>query len=137
MRRDTLLTSGNKIRKACSLGGRRFGMATGKSGKRVVLSTACLFVSCAIFSSASIAAESVDLWQVYETALKEGVDLTHTITPKIPVWVGFAESTFSPAKAGSDMEGFAKRGEAICSLSVRLALWCHDRAVRRAVAEIG
>jgi kynurenine formamidase len=29
------------------------------------------------------------------------VDLTHTITPNIPVW----------AKAGSDIEGFAKKGD--------------------------
>jgi hypothetical protein len=88
-------------------------MASGKSGKRLLLSTACLFVSCAIFASASIAAENVGLWQVYETALKSAkyVDLTHTITPRIPVWVGFAESTFSPAKAGADLKGFARKGE--------------------------
>ena len=50
---------------------------------------------------------------VYETALKSAkyVDLTHTITPRIPVWVGFAESTFSPAKAGADLKGFARKGE--------------------------
>jgi kynurenine formamidase len=98
--------------KRCS--GRRFGMASGKSGTRLVLSMACLLVSCAIsISSASIAAENVGLWQVYETVLKSAkyVDLTHTITPRIPVWLGFAESTFSPAKAGSDIEGFAKKGE--------------------------
>ena len=46
-------------------------MASGKSGKRLVLFTAGLLVNCAIpISSASIAAESVNLWQVYETALK-------------------------------------------------------------------
>lgn len=39
------------------------------------------------------------------------VDLTHTITPRIPVWSGFAESTFAPAKAGADIAGFAKKGE--------------------------
>ena len=89
-------------------------MASGKSVKRLVLFTAGLLANCAISaSSASVAAESVSLWQVYETALKSAkyVDLTHTITPTIPVWVGFAESTFSPAKAGSDIEGFAKKGE--------------------------
>jgi kynurenine formamidase len=89
-------------------------MASGKSGKRLVLSMAYVLVSGAIcVSLPSMAAESVDLWQVYETALKSAkyVDLTHTITPRIPLWVGFAESTFSPAKAGSDIEGFAKKGE--------------------------
>ena len=39
------------------------------------------------------------------------VDLTHTITPNIPVWAGFAASTFAPATAGSDIEGFAKTGD--------------------------
>jgi kynurenine formamidase len=39
------------------------------------------------------------LWQVYEQSLKGAkyVDLTHTITPSIPVWKGFARSTFGPA----------------------------------------
>src|SRR6516164_8266139 len=90
-------------------------MTSGKSGNRLVFSTACLLVSCALsVSSASIAAENIRLWQVYETALNSAkyVDLTHTITPTIPVWAGFARSTFSPAKAGSDIEGFAKIGEA-------------------------
>src|SRR6185295_3961666 len=39
------------------------------------------------------------------------VDLTHTITPTSPVWAGFGDSTFSPAKAGADIEGFVKKGE--------------------------
>ena len=37
------------------------------------------------------------------------VDLTHTITPKIPVWAGFAESSFAPARAGADIEGSPRR----------------------------
>ncbi len=38
------------------------------------------------------------LWSVYEQALKSAkyIDLTHTITPSIPVWKGFAPPTFSP-----------------------------------------
>jgi kynurenine formamidase len=58
-------------------------------------------------------AEAQGLWPIYESALKGAkyVDLTHTITPRIPVWAGFAESTISPGKAGSDIEGFAKKGE--------------------------
>jgi hypothetical protein len=59
------------------------------------------------------AAEDKSLWGVYEQSLKGAkyVDLTHRITPKIPVWAGFAESTFAPAKAGADIEGFAKTGD--------------------------
>ena len=38
------------------------------------------------------------LWRTYERALKGAkyVDLTHTITPSIPVWAGFERSTFAP-----------------------------------------
>ena len=39
-----------------------------------------------------------DLWQVYDETLKKAkyVDLTHTITPSIPVWKGFGPSKFGP-----------------------------------------
>ncbi len=38
------------------------------------------------------------LWRVYENSLKKAkyVDLTHTITPSIPVWAGFGTSRFLP-----------------------------------------
>ena len=40
----------------------------------------------------------VSLWTTYEQSLKSAkyVDLTHTITPSIPIWHGFAPPTFSP-----------------------------------------
>lgn len=40
------------------------------------------------------------LWAVYDQMLRDAkyVDLTHTITPSIPVWAGFGPSTFMPAK---------------------------------------
>src|SRR5947207_5840762 len=40
-----------------------------------------------------------DLWQVYAQTLKTAkyIDLTHTITPSIPVWKGFGPSKFAPA----------------------------------------
>lgn len=39
------------------------------------------------------------LWSVYDESLKSAkyVDLTHTLTPSIPVWRGFGASTFGPA----------------------------------------
>ncbi len=39
------------------------------------------------------------LWRVYRQSLAGAkyVDLTHAVTPRIPVWAGFARSTFSPA----------------------------------------
>ncbi len=38
------------------------------------------------------------LWSVYDRALKRAkyIDLTHTISPSIPVWKGFGRSTFGP-----------------------------------------
>ncbi len=38
------------------------------------------------------------LWQVYEQSLRGAkyIDLTHTITPSIPVWKGFGPSRFEP-----------------------------------------
>jgi hypothetical protein len=39
-----------------------------------------------------------DLWQVYQATLRKAkyVDLTHTVTPTIPVWKGFGPSKFTP-----------------------------------------
>jgi kynurenine formamidase len=73
-----------------------------------------ILAACGIMLwQAGHASDAKGLWSVYEQALKGAkyVDLTHTITPAIPVWSGFAESTFAPAKAGADIEGFVKKGE--------------------------
>lgn len=54
------------------------------------------------FSYAACAPPSRDatppLWRMYENVLKEAkyVDLTHAITPSIPVWAGFGPATFGP-----------------------------------------
>jgi kynurenine formamidase len=44
------------------------------------------------------ASANSDLWQVYEQSFKSAkyIDLTHTITPSIPVWKGFAQAKFLP-----------------------------------------
>jgi len=38
------------------------------------------------------------LWQIYDQSLKSAkyIDLTHTMTPSIPVWKGFGPSKFAP-----------------------------------------
>ena len=59
-----------------------------------------IVVFCAIISwSIAIAGPipNPPLWQVYQQSLKSAkyVDLTHTITPTIPVWPGFAKPKFS------------------------------------------
>ncbi|WP_394890442.1 cyclase family protein [Mesorhizobium sp. AaZ16] len=60
------------------------------------------------------AAEEGGLWKVYDEGLKGAkyIDLSHTITPKMPVWVGFGTPTFSQTKSAVDVEGFAKKGDA-------------------------
>ncbi len=78
--------------------------------RRTIL--AALASSICMLPGSGIAAGS-SLWEVYETALARAkyVDLTHTITPAIPVWAGFGPSSFAPAKAGADIEGFARKGD--------------------------
>jgi len=62
-------------------------------------------VSILMFVSVSVAAcapssrdATPPLWRTYESVLKEAkyVDLTHAITPSIPVWAGFGPATFGP-----------------------------------------
>ena len=59
---------------------------------------ACLALACGACALSSRNA-TPPLWRTYETALKDAkyVDLTHAITPSIPVWSGFGPSTFAPA----------------------------------------
>jgi kynurenine formamidase len=52
----------------------------------------------AMLAAAPARAATPPLWRVYDDALRSAkyVDLTHTITPTIPVWAGFGPSTFAP-----------------------------------------
>lgn len=79
---------------------------------RVKMLTGVALVLVAMTGPA-LAGDNDGLWGVYNESLKGAkyVDLTHTITPTIPVWSGFAAPSFAPAKAGSDMEGYAKTGD--------------------------
>jgi kynurenine formamidase len=90
-------------------------MAWGNAEWRPIASLTGLVIICALtLPGDGDAAEGDGLWRVYEQTLKGAkyVDLTHTITPNIPVWSGFAESRFAPAKAGADIEGYVAKGEA-------------------------
>jgi kynurenine formamidase len=89
-------------------------MPSDKRQSPLLASLALIAVICAVLLLCkSDVADDNSLWSVYEEALKGAkyFDLTHTITPNIPVRAGFADSTFAPAKAGADIEGFAKSGE--------------------------
>lgn len=57
-----------------------------------------LFGCAARTETTQTAKPPADLWQVYNDTLKTAkyVDLTHTITPSIPVWKGFGPSKFGP-----------------------------------------
>lgn len=48
---------------------------------------------------AGLPAADQGLWPLYQQTLKGAkyIDLTHTVTPSIPVWKGFAKSAFAPA----------------------------------------
>ncbi len=60
----------------------------------VVAASACARTA----APTSQTAAAPGLWQVYDQSLKGAkyIDLTHTITPSIPVWKGFGPSTFAP-----------------------------------------
>jgi len=49
-------------------------------------------------STPPVASTAPGLWETYDRALKTAryIDLTHTVTPSIPVWRGFGRSTFGP-----------------------------------------
>ena len=80
---------------------------------RAALLAATLITGSLVGTTGPARAEPPGLWAIYENSLKGAkyVDLTHTITPDIPVWAGFAGASFAPATAGSDVDG-TKKGEA-------------------------
>jgi kynurenine formamidase len=73
-----------------------------KNAQRWILFFAAVIIWASLWSrhSSRLAAQENNphsLWDVYAIYLKDAkyVDLTHTITPHIPVWAGFASPTFS------------------------------------------
>jgi hypothetical protein len=65
----------------------------------VALLLAANFVPAPKASTASSMTAAPSLWSIYDQSLKNAkyIDLTHTLTPSIPVWKGFGPSTFGPA----------------------------------------
>ena len=69
-------------------------------GPIIIVSVLMLFSGCRMAENQAPNLQSpTDLWQVYERSLKSAkyVDLTHAITPTIPVWKGFGKSKFGRA----------------------------------------
>jgi kynurenine formamidase len=64
-----------------------------------------LIIVPAVLAAAAVLSQSTNsprlesLWPVYQNSLRRAkyVDLTHTITPSMPVWAGFGPSTFGPS----------------------------------------
>lgn len=88
----------------------------GKGNKMTFVKLLCktTFIGIlAVAAGTAAHAEEPGLWKVYNDTFRTAkyVDLTHTITPDIPVWAGFGKPTFMPASAGVDMEGYAKKDD--------------------------
>src|SRR6478672_13727079 len=66
--------------------------------KSPLLFTLAGLAAVALIAVAASPSKPASLWQVYEQSLKRAkyVDLTHTISPTIPVWAGFGPSSFGP-----------------------------------------
>jgi kynurenine formamidase len=60
---------------------------------------AAVAIAVAVPGAADAKAGGKGLWKVYDRTLSKAryIDLTHAITPGIPVWKGFGPATFSPA----------------------------------------
>jgi kynurenine formamidase len=73
-----------------------------------------LALALLLASASTAAAKQPPLWRVYNDSLRGAkyIDLTHTITPHIPVWPGFGPAAFAPAvsPATGDPYTYAKDG---------------------------
>src|SRR3954463_12715738 len=67
----------------------------GRTGLAAIAAT----TRVAAAAPAAAEARGVGLWSVYDSALSHAryIDLTHPITPDMPVWKGFGPATFEPA----------------------------------------
>jgi kynurenine formamidase len=67
---------------------------------RITRLTAALVAVLAVSAPGAAGAKAgdTDLWQVYDQALSQAryIDLTHDLTPDIPVWKGFGPAKFMP-----------------------------------------
>ena len=68
-------------------------------GSTIVGGLAAVALACGVAAPALAADKPSDLWQMYDQVLSKSryIDLTHTITPNMPVWKGFGPATFKPA----------------------------------------
>ena len=67
--------------------------------KRIILAALAGAAALMAVAPATAGAKGGGLWSVYKDSLRKAryINLTHRITPRIPVWAGFGPSFFSPA----------------------------------------
>ncbi len=65
----------------------------------IVFIAAAVVLSSCLSSSKPATGAAVDMWSVYNQTFRNAkyVDLSHTISPQIPVWEGFGPPVFGPA----------------------------------------
>jgi kynurenine formamidase len=84
---------------------------------------AAMALTAVLPGAASAAARDDGLWRVYDRTLKRAryIDLTHSITPGIPVWKGFGPGVFSPAVDPSTGEPYTYAKHGFEATAYRLA----------------
>ena len=100
------------------------------------------FAVAALVLAAPAAADEPGLWSVYDTALKGAkyIDLTHPITPKMPVWAGFGPQEFAPSRGGQRRGGLRHQGRRLHLREERLrgdGLPLHHRPARHPARPAG
>jgi kynurenine formamidase len=67
--------------------------------KRMIVAALAGAAALMAVAPATAGAKGGGLWNVYKDSLRKAryINLTHRITPRIPVWAGFGPSFFSPA----------------------------------------
>jgi kynurenine formamidase len=73
-------------------------LATGVAAAALAVGAYAVGVSQNAAPATAQSSAPVDLWQTYSQALAKAryIDLTHTITPNMPVWKGFGPAKFGP-----------------------------------------
>src|SRR3954453_18631807 len=73
-------------------------VATGLAAAALAAGAYAVGVSQGTPAATANGTTTTDLWQTYNSVFKQAkyIDLTHTITPNMPVWKGFGPAKFSP-----------------------------------------
>jgi kynurenine formamidase len=76
-----------------------------------------------VLLAAGCRARESSLWPLYQQTLKQAkyIDLTHTITPAIPVWHGFGPATFGPTVNPSNGKPYTYEQDGFSATAYRLS----------------